>query len=136
MALSIPNTLYHYTTEYGRLAIIESGVLHPSLEREDGRDALFGSGQYFTNIAPESVVCKSRASMTLAQIENGQISLLQLFRRVMAGSVEPEKLSCYIEFDVSSLVIEFTENPYIYLHRSTINLNIGNSIIRSGETLS
>ena len=59
--------------------------------------------------------------MSLAQIESGQISLLQLFRPIVAGSVEPEKLSCYIEFDVSRLVIESTENPYIYLHRSTID---------------
>jgi hypothetical protein len=126
LAVPIPNILYHYTTKYGRLAITESGVLHPSLERVDGRDALFGSGQYFTKIAPEAVVCKSRTNMTLAQIESGQISLLQLFRRIMAGSVEPDKLSCYIEFDVSSLPIDSTENPYIYIHRSTIDLNIGN----------
>ena len=110
-------------------------MLYPSLEREDGRDALFGSGQYFTNIAPELVVCRSRADMTPAQIASGQISLLQLFRRIMAGSVEPEKLLCYIEFDVSDLAIESTENPYIYIHRSTIDLNISNLIIRSGETL-
>ena len=110
-------------------------MLYPSLEREDGRDALFGSGQYFTNIAPESIACRSRADMTSTQIANGQISLLQLFRRIMAGSVEPDKLSYYIEFDVGDLEIESTENPYIYIHRSTIDLNISNLIIRSGETL-
>jgi hypothetical protein len=135
LAVSIPSRLYHYTSEYGRLAIIESGVLRPSLEREDGMDALFGSGQYFTNIAPELVVSKSRANMTPEQIANGQISLLQLFRRIMAGSVEPEKLFCYIEVNVSGLAIESTENPYIYLHRSVIDLSISNLIIRSGETL-
>jgi HYD1 signature containing ADP-ribosyltransferase len=131
-----PSRLYHYTTAHNRLAIIESGVLHPSLEREDSMDALFGSGQYFTNLAPEIVVCKSRANMTLAQIASGQISLLQLFCRIMAGSVEPDKLFCYIEFDVSKLAIESTENPYIYLNRSAIDLSISNLIIRSGETLS
>ena len=110
-------------------------MLYPSLEREDGRDALFGSGQYFTNIAPESIACRSIADMTSTQIANGQISLLQLFRRIMAGSVEPDKLSYYIEFDVGDLEIESTENPYIYIHRSTIDLNISNLIIRSGETL-
>jgi HYD1 signature containing ADP-ribosyltransferase len=136
LTVNTPSRLYHYTTKYNRLAIIESGVLHPSLEREDGIDALFGSGQYFTNIAPEMVVCKSRANMTPAQIASGQISLLQLFRRIMAGSVAPEKLFCYIEFDVSALAIESTQSPYIYLHRSTIDLSISNLIIRSGETLS
>jgi hypothetical protein len=73
--------------------------------------------------------------MTPEQIANGQISLLQLFRRIMAGSVEPEKLFCYIEVNVSGLAIESTENPYIYLHRSVIDLSISNLIIRSGETL-
>jgi hypothetical protein len=73
--------------------------------------------------------------LTLEQIASGQISLLQLFRRIMAGSVEPEKLFCYIEVNVSGLVIESTENPYIYLHRSVIDLSISNLIIRSGETL-
>jgi HYD1 signature containing ADP-ribosyltransferase len=135
LAVSIPNRLYHYTSESSRLAIIESKILFPSLEREDGMDALFGSGQYFTNIAPEQVVSKSRANMTPELIANGQISLLQLFRRIMAGSVEPEKLFCYIEIDVSGLSIESTENPYIYIHRSVIDLNISNLIIRSGETL-
>jgi hypothetical protein len=131
----IPQTLYHYTTQSARIAIIKSGVLYPSLEREDGIDALFGSGQYFTDIAPETIACRSRADMTVEQIEKGQISLLQLFRRIMAGSVEPEKLSCYLEFDVSNLPIEATENPYIYLHRSTIDLDIRDLIIRSGATL-
>jgi HYD1 signature containing ADP-ribosyltransferase len=135
LAVSIPSRLYHYTSEYSRLAIIESGLLRPSLEREDGMDALFGSGQYFTNIAPELVVSKSRANMTPGQLASGQISLLQLFRRIMAGSVEPEKLFCYIEVNVSGLAIESTENPYIYLHRSVIDLSISNLIIRSGETL-
>jgi HYD1 signature containing ADP-ribosyltransferase len=135
LAPSIPNHLYHYTSESSRFAIIESKILFPSLEREDGMDALFGSGQYFTNIAPELVVSKSRANITPEQIANGQISLLQLFRRIMAGSVEPEKLFCYIEIDVSGLSIESTENPYIYIHRSVIDLNISNLIIRSGETL-
>jgi hypothetical protein len=62
LAVSIPNRLYHYTSESSRLAIIESKILFPSLEREDGMDALFGSGQYFTNVAPEQVVSKSRAN--------------------------------------------------------------------------
>jgi HYD1 signature containing ADP-ribosyltransferase len=135
LAASISNHFYHYTSESSRFAVVESKIIFPSLEREDGMDALFGSGQYFTNIAPELVVSKSRANMTPEQIANGQISLLQLFRRIMAGSVESEKLFCYIEIDVSGLSIKSTENPYIYIHRSVIDLNISNLIIRSGETL-
>jgi hypothetical protein len=130
-----PNSLYHYTTKYGRLAIIESGVLRPSLPKSNRRDVLYGSGQYFTNISPEMIACKSITDMTLAQIESGQISLLQLSRRIMAGTQSLEKFCCFIQFDVSTLIIEDTENPCIYLHRSDIDIDISNLIIRSGDTL-
>ena len=51
----------------------------------------------------------------------------------MGGTLHLEKLDYFIEFDVSSLaVIECTE--YIYVHPSSVNLNIHNLIIRSGRT--
>jgi hypothetical protein len=135
LTANIPSSLYHYTTEQGRFGIIESGVLRPSLVQENGQDARYGSGQYFTSIAPERIAALSFADMTSAQKEADQISLRQLLGRIMAGSVAEEKLAFFIEFNVSSLIIESTENPNIYIHRSEINLDISNLIIRSGETL-
>jgi hypothetical protein len=115
---------------------MESGVLHPSLQRQDGRDALFGSGQYFTNISPEIVVCGLRTEITPAQKEAGQICLEQLSYRIMGGLGSPERLAYFIEFDVSDLTIEqFPEMRYIYLHRSEVDLDIRKLIIRSGKTL-
>ena len=135
MTVNISNSLYHYTTEYGRLAIIESGVLRPSLVRQDGRDALYGSGQYLTNISPDIIVCESREDLTPAHKEAGQICIEQLSYRIMGGVGSPERLACFIEFDVSDLIIEMTESRYICLHRNEIDLDIRHLIIRSGRTL-
>jgi HYD1 signature containing ADP-ribosyltransferase len=135
LTANIPSSLYHYTTEEGRFGIIESGVLRPSLVQENGQDAKYGSGHYFTNIAPERIAAISLSDMTDEQKEADQISLRQLLRWIMVGSVAEEKLAFFIEFNVSNLVIESTENPYIYIHRSEINLDISNLIIRSEETL-
>ena len=135
MTVNISNSLYHYTTEYGRLAIIESGVLRPSLVRQDGRDALYGSGQYLTNISPDIIVCESREDLTPAHKEAGQICIEQLSYRIMGGVGSPERLACFIEFDVSDLIVEMTESRYICLHRGEVNLDIRHLIIRSGRTL-
>lgn len=148
MTVIIKN-LYHYTTEDSRFAIINSGVLYPSLDRGDSNDVRYGEGQYFTNLAPEMIACKLRidndnpiptmiacqlsSEMTTAQREAGKISLKQLSARIMDGAIVPWKLYCFVEFDVSSLVIESTENPHVYIHRSTVNLDISNLIIRSGK---
>jgi HYD1 signature containing ADP-ribosyltransferase len=135
LPVNISNSLYHYTTEYGRLAIIESGVLRPSLVRKDGRDALYGSGQYLTNISPDIIVCESREDLTPAQKEAGQISLEQLSYRIMGGVGSPERLACFIEFDVSNLTIEIPGIRHICLYRNEVDLDIRNLIIRSGKTL-
>jgi HYD1 signature containing ADP-ribosyltransferase len=135
LTVNISNTLYHYTTEYGRLAIIESGVLRPSLKRKDGRDALYGSGQYFTNISPDIVVCESKEELTPSQKEAGQICIEQLSYRIMGGVGSPERLAYFIEFDVSNLTIEIPGTRYICLYRSEVDLDITNLIIRSGKTL-
>jgi HYD1 signature containing ADP-ribosyltransferase len=135
LTVNISNSLYHYTTEYARLAIMESGVLRPSLIRKDGRDALYGSGQYFTNIPPDIIVCTWREELTSAQKEAGQISLEQLSFRIMGGVGSPEILACFIEFDVSNLTIEIPGIRYICLHKNEVDLDIRNLIIRSGRTL-
>ncbi len=133
MTVNFLRSLYHYTTEYGHFAIIESGVFRPSLTKKNGRDVLFGEGQYFTNIAPERITARSQSQMTQLQIESGQISLLQLSRYTIGGTRHLEKLDYFIVFDVSHLGI-IQCNEYIYLHPSSIDLNVRDLIIRSGKT--
>ena len=142
MTVNIPKRLYHYTTELGRLGILRNKVIYPSLDRGDNTDVRYGEGQYFTNLAPEMIACRAKiedeafvpkmiacqlsSEMTAKQKEAGQISLKQLSARIMDGAVVPWKLYCFIEFDVSSLVLEPTESEYIYIHRSKIDLDISN----------
>jgi HYD1 signature containing ADP-ribosyltransferase len=136
LTVNILSSLYHYTTEYGLFAIIESGLLRPSLAKPNGRDILLGEGQYFTSLAPEIVACRSLTNMTTTQIESGQISLLQLANRIMRGTPSPEKLDYFIEFDVSNMIIMHSnEYKYIYVHESKIDLDISSRIIRSGKTI-
>jgi hypothetical protein len=118
---------------------METGVLHPSLD-EDGRLTMFGSGQYFTNIAPEMIACigakacKLRAELTDAHKVAGQISLIQLSGRIMDGAMAIERLECFIELNVSGLNISSTDSPYIYLYRNATDLNISNLVLRTGRT--
>jgi hypothetical protein len=129
-------SLYHYSTEYGQLAIIESRVPKPSFRKKNGRDALIGSGQYFTDIAPEKVICKSQREMTPEQREGDWLSLMQLSYNIMGGSSVIKKVFYFIEFDVSNLTLKQSiERPHIYLHESEVDLDIDNLIIRWGRTL-
>jgi HYD1 signature containing ADP-ribosyltransferase len=134
LTVNIPDRLYHYTTEYGLLAIMESRILRPSLDRGDNTDVKYGEGQYFTNIPPDIIICESRSQMTSTQVESGQISLRQLAGRIMAGTLTLDRFYYFLELDVSGLIIDYTD-PYIYLHRSKTNLDVSNLIIRSGNTL-
>jgi HYD1 signature containing ADP-ribosyltransferase len=135
LIVNIPGILYHYTTEAGLLAIMESGVLRPSLDRGNNTDVKYGEGQYFTNISPDIITCESRSQMTSTQVESGQISLRQLAGRIMAGTLTLNRFYYFLELDVSGLIIDYTDNPYIYLHRSKTNLDVSDLIIRSGNTL-
>jgi HYD1 signature containing ADP-ribosyltransferase len=136
LTVNISNSLYHYTTEYDQLAIIESGVLRPSLTKPNGRDVLLGEGQYFTSIAPETIICRSITEMTSFQQQTGKLSLFQLANRIMRGTPSPEKLDYFIEIDTSNLITkQSSEYEYIYIHESSINLEISNRIVRWGKTL-
>jgi hypothetical protein len=115
---------------------MESRVLKPSFRKKNGRDALIGSGQYFTDIAPEKVICESQREMTSAQRDGDWLSLRQLSYHIMGGSVILEKMYYFIEFDVSNLILkQSTERPHIYLHESEVDLDIDDLIIRWGRTL-
>jgi hypothetical protein len=114
---------------------MESRVLRPSLDRGDNTDVKYGEGQYFTNISPDIITCESRSQMTSTQVESGQISLRQLAGRIMAGTLTLDRFYYFLELDVSSLIIDCTDSPYIYLHRSNTDLDVSNLIIRFGNTL-
>jgi hypothetical protein len=44
--------MYHYTSQAGLAAILQTKVLLPSLRANNPKDARFGDGQYISDIAP------------------------------------------------------------------------------------
>ena len=60
-----PSTLYHYTSEKGLAGILDTGTLNPSLKANNPKDARYGNGQYFTDIAPGSKSKRSIISRVL-----------------------------------------------------------------------
>ena len=109
-----PSILYHYTSEKGLASILDTGTLNPSLKANNPKDARYGNGQYFTDIAPGS---KS----------NGQ-----LFREFYATPWKYKQTSNYLEIDTNGLnVIKGREGVYLVPNESS--LDITNRIVNYGE---
>ena len=109
-----PSTLYHYTSEKGLAGILDTGTLNPSLKANNPKDARYGNGQYFTDIAPGS---KS----------NGQLS-----REFYATPWKYRQTSHYLEIDTNGLnVIKGREGVYLVPNESS--LDITNRIVNYGE---
>ena len=109
-----PSTLYHYTSEKGLAGILDTGTLNPSLKANNPKDARYGNGQYFTDIAPGS---KS----------NGQLS-----REFYATPWKYKQTSHYLEIDTNGLnVIKGREGVYLVPNESS--LDITNRIVNYGE---
>ena len=109
-----PSTLYHYTSEKGLAGILDTGTLNPSLKANNPKDARYGNGQYFTDIAPGS---KS----------NGQLS-----REFYATPWKYKQTSHYLEIDTNGLnVIKGREGVYLVPNESS--LDITNRVVNYGE---
>lgn len=109
-----PSTLYHYTFEKGLAGILDTGTLNLSLKANNPKDARYGNGQYFTDIAPGS---KS----------NGQLS-----REFYATPWKYKQTSHYLEIDTNGLnVIKGREGVYLVPNESS--LDITNRIVNYGE---
>ena len=109
-----PSTLYHYISEKGLAGILDTGTLNPSLKANNSKDARYGNGQYFTDIAPGS---KS----------NGQLS-----REFYATPWKYKQTSHYLEIDTNGLnVIKGREGVYLVPNESS--LDITNRVVNYGE---
>lgn len=65
-------TLFHYTDEAGLKGITESGRLNPSLRSVNPSDALYGNGQYLSDIAPSTKTPAQLSRAFLGQPFQGQ----------------------------------------------------------------
>lgn len=104
--------LYHYTNEAGYNAIMKSKVLNPSIGVKNAR---FGSGQYFTDIAPGTFT-------------KGQTSY-RLYGVPWNGS----RLTHYVKIETSGLNI-INNKPFNFLNPSSAPLNLNGRILGGGAT--
>ncbi len=108
-------TLYHYTTEAGMQGILKSQKMNPSIKAPTTKDARMGSGQYFTDIIPNSKT-------------DGQIS------RILFGVPwNTKKVTNYIEVDTSNLNVLKGRDNIFYIPGDT-KLDLTNRIINFGKT--
>ena len=120
--------LYHYTSQAGRAGILETEMLNASL---NPRNARYGAGQYFTDIAPSQIGGRTLADMSAEQIANGQISQGQLARRLFGQPFAGNKLETSIAVDVTGMGANQVA-PNIFLVSGTQPLNLSGSIVGAG----
>mgnify|MGYP000650346568 CR=1 FL=1 len=119
-------TLYHYTSEAGRSAILESGEI---LASQGAKNARHGVGQYFTDIAPEAI-----GGRIASATPPGKISLGQLSVRLFGVPWNTRKLASFLEIDVTGLGARLVA-PNIWLRTGESSLEIVGRVCRSGSTL-
>lgn len=120
------NKLVHYTSESGLAGILKSGEINAS---EGAVYARYGTGQYLTDIAPEMV-----GGVSIATTPDGLMSLGQLSRRLWGMPHNLEKVSHFVEIDVTGLACRLV-NRNIFLIDNTSALDVSSRILRSGATL-
>jgi hypothetical protein len=107
------NTLYHYTDEAGRDAIVKSGQLNPSLKAVNPNDARYGDGQYLSDIVP------------------GTKSSPQLSRAFVGSPFQGQRFTHFVEVNVDGLPIT-QGRPNVFVHNSQEPLDISQRIVSSG----
>jgi hypothetical protein len=111
MAASRP--LYHYTSEAGYNAIMKSKFLNPSVGAKNAR---FGSGQYFTDIAP-------------GVLARGQTSY-----RLYGVPWNNARLTHFIKIETSGLNI-IKNKPFNFLNPSSVPLKLNGRILGGGQSV-
>ncbi|MEZ6128792.1 MAG: HYD1 signature containing ADP-ribosyltransferase family protein [Planctomycetaceae bacterium] len=132
-------TLYHYTDEAGLDGILTSKELWASRGYQHAR---YGDGQYLADIAPESIVALRKADLSSHQLASGQISLGQLAHKFYRRGTLTNKVSHFVEIDISDLAIRHGLNKDGKSLREAVqfllndgSLDVSNRIIRFGKVL-
>ena len=108
-------TLFHYTSEEGLNGIMKSAEIFPS---RGVKNARYGVGQYFTDIAP-------------GQMTRGETAF-QLYGDARVKT----RLTHFVEIDVSGLNIVRPDpkRASVFFHPTETNLNVGNRIVNFGTS--
>ncbi|PUA28482.1 MAG: hypothetical protein B0W54_18740 [Cellvibrio sp. 79] len=132
-------TLFHYTSEENLGKILTSKTLFNSKGFEHARH---GDGQYLADISPDSIVGLTKQDLTQEQIKAGQLSLGQLSSLFYNRGNMGNKISHFVEIDVSDLVVrqgvttqgnQLRKGVQFILNDD--NLDLTDRIVRSGKVL-
>lgn len=108
--------LYHYTTELGMRAIVDTEVLRPSRARKGAKDVRYGNGQYFSDLVP------------------GTLSLAQLSRALVGIPFLGFHFSHFVAVDLSGIQV-IKCRPSVYLVPNNFALGLSGRIVDFGESL-
>jgi hypothetical protein len=107
------NTLFHYTTQAGMLAILSSGILLPSTRARNPHDVRYGEGQYLSDIPP------------------GTMSAARLSRALIGQPFQGHRFTHYVEIDVRGLPVT-RGRAGVYVILGTQPLDVTGRIVSSG----
>jgi RHS repeat-associated protein len=107
-------TLYHYTTEEGMNAIVNSKKLKPSLKAVNPKDARYGDGQYLSDIVP--------GTKTPAQLSSAFVRI----------PFQGKRFTHYVEIDVTDLdVVKGRDGVFVVPNAGDLDLT--NRIVSFGK---
>jgi hypothetical protein len=106
--------MYHYTSQAGLAAILQSKALLPSLRANNPKDARYGDGQYISDIVPGTK-------------RPGQLSLI--FFGIPFGW---RRFTHYVTINVDGLTVTYGR-PNVFVIKSSGPLDISKRLIGSGQ---
>jgi RHS repeat-associated protein len=123
--------LYHYTNEDGLTGILNSQELRLSTGSVHAR---YGDGQYFTDIAPQSIKGLKKADLSQQDVQQGNLSHYQLVGRLYGRPTAwgLGRSTHFVAVDVTGLDI-ITGRPNVQLHPNTGPLDLTGRIRGSGK---
>jgi HYD1 signature containing ADP-ribosyltransferase len=104
---------HHYTNATGYRGILTSMVLRPSLKANNPKDARYGDGQYFSDIAPGSMTAR-------------QLSIF--FIRSPFGA---QRFTYYLSVDLAGLNVEHGRE-HVYVVKNDNDMSIANRLTKHG----
>jgi len=105
-------TLYHYTNSSGLVGILSDMAIKPSLKSNNSKDALYGEGQYLSDLNPAQYTA-TQLALNFLHVPN------------------PYKYTNYVEIDVTGLDVVECRN-HVYLIPNDEPLDITGRIISAG----
>ena len=125
--------LYHYTSDEGLAGILTDQAIKAS--QGGKRNAYYGSGQYFTDIAPEQLALGRKADLSPAQIASGAMTRGMLQRTLFGLPWGFSKYTNdYLEVNLNNLPVTQVDT-HKFLVPNDLPLPVDGRIRSSGPTI-